>query len=240
MKSLRITSTLLIASAALSFVPAAFADVWNQKTTLTFSGPVEIPGKVLPAGTYVFKLADSSSNRNIVQVFNEDQNEIFGTFLAIPDYRVQQAEKTIITFGERPEGQPPALKAWFYPGKNYGHEFVYPKVEAVALAKANDTPVPAVEKMPEPATATRVQILTLNQALIKAEKPDGEEVEVAKAFETSAPQRDIAPAGLPAELPHTASLMAVVGVAGLLLLGAAGILPLAVLVTSRLTSAKSK
>src|SRR5271168_5360603 len=85
-------------------VQRAAADDWDQKTTFTFSGPVEIPGQVLPAGTYVFKLADSSSDRNIVQVFNRDENHLYGTFLAIPDYRLRPADKPIITFDERPAG----------------------------------------------------------------------------------------------------------------------------------------
>jgi hypothetical protein len=68
-------------------VPRATADESDQKTVVTFSGPVEIPGQVLPAGTYIFKLADSSSDRNVVQVFNEDGTHLYGTFLAIPPQR---------------------------------------------------------------------------------------------------------------------------------------------------------
>ncbi len=119
---------LLLAGVAVlgSLMPTAMADNWDQKTIFTFSGPVEIPGQVLPAGTYVFKLAGSSSDRNIVQVFNRDQNHLYGTFLAIPDYRLRPADKPIITFDERPAGSPEAVKAWFYPGQNYGHDFVYP------------------------------------------------------------------------------------------------------------------
>ena len=120
------------------------ADDFDQKTVFTFSGPVEIPGQVLSAGTYVFKLADSSSDRNIVQVFNRDETHLYGTFLAIPDYRIKPAGKTIITFEERAAGSPEAVEAWFYPGENYGHDFVYPKPKATALAKANNTPVPSM------------------------------------------------------------------------------------------------
>src|SRR5580658_10205077 len=117
------------------------ADEWDQKTVLTFSGPVEIPGQVLEAGTYVFKLADSASDRNIVQVFDKDENHLYGTFLTVPDYRLKPTGKTIINFDERPAGNPEAVRAWFYPGDNYGHDFVYPKARAVVLAKANNQPV---------------------------------------------------------------------------------------------------
>src|ERR1700689_1525296 len=118
-------------------VQRAAADDFDQKTVFTFSGPVEIPGQVLSAGTYVFKLADSRSDRNIVQVFSEDEKHLYGTFLAISDERLRPAGKPIITFDETPAGSPEAVRAWFYPGENYGHQFVYPKPKAIALAKAN-------------------------------------------------------------------------------------------------------
>src|SRR5579871_6421979 len=131
--------------AAMLPLPQAKADDWDQKTRFTFSGPVEIPGQVLSAGTYVFKLADSASDRTIVQVFNKDQNHSYGTFLTIPDYRLKPAGKPIITFDERAAGSPEAVRAWFYPGDDMGHQFVYPKDRAMALAKANKT---AVASMP--------------------------------------------------------------------------------------------
>jgi hypothetical protein len=121
-----IKSTALIAfGLALLSCAGLSADEWNQKTLITFSGPVEIPGQVLEPGTYVFKLADSQSGRNIVQVFSKDETHLYGTFLAIPDERLRPAGKAIITFDERPAGSPEALRAWFYPGETYGHEFVY-------------------------------------------------------------------------------------------------------------------
>src|SRR5580658_247515 len=162
------------------------ADQWDQKTVFTFSGPVEIPGQVLEAGTYVFKLADSASDRNIVQVFNKDENHLIGTFLAIPDYRIQPADKPIITFEERPAGSPEAVKAWFYPGENFGHDFVYPKPKAVALAKANNAPVPSMlaELAPNttaPAqTVQEPQVVALKTTPIKAQQPTEEEVEIAE------------------------------------------------------------
>src|SRR5580698_3864890 len=139
MKKLQSTIILLVTLGAFALSPGARADQRDQKTVFTFSGPVEIPGQILPAGTYVFKLAESRTNRHIVQIFSKDEKRVFGTFLAIPDYRLQVSDKTIITFSERPVGTPEAIKGWFYPGVGHGHEFVYPKREAVALARANNT-----------------------------------------------------------------------------------------------------
>ena len=201
-------------------VQRAAADDFDQKTVFTFSGPVEIPGQVLSAGTYVFKLADSSSDRNIVQVFNKDETNLYGTFLAIPDYRIKPAGKTIITFEERPAGSPEAVKAWFYPGENYGRDFVYPKPKATALAKANNTPVPsmpaefAANTIKPAATVKAPHIVAMSQAPLKAQKPTEEEVEIAEVFAVSAE------APLPPTLPTTASPLPLIGLVGLLSIGA--------------------
>ena len=201
-------------------VQRAAADDFDQKTVFTFSGPVEIPGQVLSAGTYVFKLADSSSDRNIVQVFNKDETNLYGTFLAIPDYRIKPAGKTIITFEERPAGSPEAVKAWFYPGENYGRDFVYPKPKATALAKANNTPVPsmpaefAANTIKPAATVKAPHIVAMNQAPLKAQKPTEEEVEIAEVFAVSPEAR------LPPTLPSTASPLPLIGLVGLLSIGA--------------------
>src|ERR1700722_17205218 len=136
--------TKMIALAGLGafvLLPSGRADQRDQKTVFTFSDQVEIPGQVLPAGTYVFKLANTHS-RHLVQVFSKDETRLLSTFLAIPNYRLKSSDKTIIKFDERAVGFPQAIKEWFYPGRNHGHEFVYPKTEAVALAKANNSPVP--------------------------------------------------------------------------------------------------
>ena len=139
-----ICCTALIGAA---LAPSAKADDWNRKTVIAFSGPVEIPGVhlagwgVLPAGTYVFKILDSQSDRHIVQIFNQDETTIYATILAIPNYRLKATDKTVMTFRERPAGAPEALRAWFYPGRNWGEEFVYPKAKAMELAKTTNTPV---------------------------------------------------------------------------------------------------
>jgi hypothetical protein len=215
---------VLISVAALGAVmPVVKADDWDQRTVFTFSGPVEIPGQVLLPGTYVFKLANSSSDRNIVQVFNKDENHLYGTFLAIPDFRLKPADKTIITFSERPVGTPEAVRAWFYPGENYGHDFVYPKPKALVLAKANNTPVasmPAELAKNTTMPATTMQephVVALQTAPLKAQKPTANEVEIAEVFalpDTPAPDA-------PAQLPATASNLPLIGLAGLLSLSIA-------------------
>src|SRR6202051_1555282 len=166
-----------------TLLPSAKADDFNRKTEITFSGPVEIPAVhltgfgVLPAGTYVFKVMDSQSDRHIVQIFSKDEKTVYATILAIPNYRLKPTDKTVITFRERPAGEPEALRAWFYPGRNWGEEFVYPKSKAVALAKVSNTPVLYTEaeipvEVAEPIKSVDEPVVVqLKQAPIMALKP---------------------------------------------------------------------
>jgi len=234
-KLFAITETVLgMALLGMMVLPGARADDWNRKTTMTFSGPVEIPGVhlkgwgVLPAGTYVFKILDSASDRHIVQIFNEDETMIYATILAIPNYRLQATDKTVLTFRERPSGQPEALRAWFYPGRNWGEEFVYPKAKAVELAKATNvpvlfTPVEIPLEVAQPIkTANEPVVVQLKQAPVLAIKPTGEEVELAQVVTPPPAQTQVADAGTPARtLPKTASPLPLIGMFGLLLLGGA-------------------
>jgi hypothetical protein len=186
------TTTNVILLAGLAFLggmaPRALADDWDQRTIFTFSGPVEIPGQVLDAGTYVFKVVDSASDRNVVQVFSEDDNHLYGTFLTVPDYHQRPSGKTIINFEERAAGDPEAVKAWFYPGDNYGHDFVYPRAKAAALAKANNQPVASMPdelagKTTKPAKSmNESSVAAMKKTPLKAQKPTGQEVEVSEAF----------------------------------------------------------
>src|SRR5260370_6887406 len=130
-------------AAALTAImaPGARADEWNKKTILTFSGPVQIPGATLPAGSYVFKLADIPGNRHVVQVFDKDEKKIFTTMLAVPNQRMKPSDKPIVLFSERASGSPQAVKAWYYPGDTIANEFVYPKSQPMKIAKESHTRV---------------------------------------------------------------------------------------------------
>ncbi len=125
--------------ALMSFVARpVLADEWNKKTEFQFSAPVQIPGKTLAPGKYVFQLADSESDRNIVQIFSEDSDgneNLVATLMAIPDYIEQTPDKPIVHFGERPSGSPEAIHSWFYPGENTGWEFVVVSPSSVAKPK---------------------------------------------------------------------------------------------------------
>jgi hypothetical protein len=142
---MRLVKILCCAAAIVAFTaPGARADTWNKKTFLTFSGPVQIPGTTLPAGTYVFQLADLESNRHVVQILEKDTGKLIATFLTVPEYKLDAPDKTVVMFEERPKGMPAAIKAWFYPGDPAGDEFVYPKSQAFKIAKESHTSVLAM------------------------------------------------------------------------------------------------
>ena len=208
-------AVLSVAVLCLLAVPSASADDWNRKTVITFSGPVEVPGvgaQTLPAGTYVFKIFDSQSDRHIVQIFNQDETHVFTTILAIPNYRLKTTDKTVISFRERPAGQPEALKAWFYPGRQWGEEFVYAKSRAVELAKETNEPVLAT-----PIELAAAPIEALKTAPIEAVDPKGEPIELAQVVE--APPAAAEPATVAKNsLPKGASSLPLIGLMGLVAL----------------------
>jgi hypothetical protein len=107
------------------FVPKVRADESDKKTIVTINEPIQVPGKVLPAGTYVFKLPDANDSTRVA-IYNADETRLITMVSGIPDFRTGTSGKKILQLEERPSGQPEALKAWFYPGFNSGVEFVYP------------------------------------------------------------------------------------------------------------------
>jgi hypothetical protein len=232
MKTERVLAFVCFAILALVFAFAfpTTADQWNKMTIFTFSQLVEIPGgKVLPAGTYVFKVLDVQGDRNIVQIFDKDQKTLYATVLAIPDYRPNPTDKAVVTFAETVSGGPVAIKEWFYPGDNYGNEFVYPKSRATEIAQNSRQPVPSMptETSSRISQATNsssdANVQAMRAAPLKAEEQNGDEVEVAEVFIV---QVAVAvPGAVPVDasakqLPQTASMLPLIELTALLLLAA--------------------
>jgi len=230
MSFLRAAPVISAALIAIAFSPQVKADDWNRKTVITFSEPVETPGihmkgwAVLPPGTYVFKVLDSKSDRHIVQIFNQDETVVYATILAIPNYRIRATDKTVLTFRETPPGEPQVLRAWFYPGHNFGDEFVYPKAKAIELARVTHFPVlyTAVDIEPEVLTPITSPdhpvVVQLKQAPVLAVTPTGEDAQIAEVVSAPPQEQLVATA---TELPKTASPLPLIGLFGLLALGAA-------------------
>jgi LPXTG-motif cell wall-anchored protein len=226
-KAFALASTLTLF--AVGFSPAARADEWNKKTVITFSEPVLVPNKLLDPGKYVLKLLDSQSNRHIVQIFTENETTVIATVLAIPNYRLQPTGKSAFSFWETPVGQPRALRAWFYPGDNFGQEFAYPRSMYQQLA-ANS------RRMEQPQTQSQTATVSEADRSVETETqpepapapaPPPEPVAQPQPVETPAPAPEPAaepapapaPEPTPAELPHTASNYSLIALAGLASLG---------------------
>jgi LPXTG-motif cell wall-anchored protein len=215
-------SNFMIAALAigLAVIPAQ-ADEWNKRTILTIDQPMQVYDTYLEPGQYIFKLLDSQSNRNIVQIYNADQTHLITTILAIPDYRVQVTGKSRFTMWETPAGYVGALKEWFYPGDSFGQEFRYPKnLRAIEVAQTFAPPPPPVAQA-EPAPAPQEQAQVEEQQTVIAQNTPpppppaiAEQPAPAPAPETSTP----------AVLPKTASAYPLIGFIGVLLVGLGGLL----------------
>jgi hypothetical protein len=189
-------ASLILFAALVTFLtaPIARAGAWDKETIVTFSSPVEVPGQILPPGTYVFKRAHSEWDRDIVQIFTKDQRNLLATILAIPDYRLNPTEKTVISFAERPSGTPEAVRSWFYPGDNYGVEFVYPK---------STTQLAATNAQPATSAAPAAEAIALS-TLLSEQQADIVQEQERQIVAQQTPVQPILAESVPASLPKTA------------------------------------
>jgi hypothetical protein len=227
-----------------TLLPNLQADTWNKKTNLIVNEPIQVPScctpdhtVILQPGEYVIALVDSVADRHIVRIFDKDEKNVITTILAIPNYRLQPTGKTVFGYWEVPAGQPRALRAWFYPGDNFGQEFAYPKQTAMQIAAFVKTPVPAI-------AVETVAVEDLKTAPLVVVDASGQTTELAQTVPAPAtqpePATQPAPAAQPAPeaapvvatqtadravepatpapvqtLPHTASFLPLLGLAGL-------------------------
>jgi hypothetical protein len=234
-----------LALMACLLAPGLKADTWDKTTFLTFNEPTQVMNTYLEPGTYMFKLANSQSDRHIVQIFNENRSHLYGTVLAIPAYHVAPVSKTVVTFWETPPGTVKAVRDWFYPGDDFGQEFSYPtQLRQVAAltppafavpAPAPPPPAPQPEAVaPQPTeiipppeadqqTATEQPTAAEQQSAPEQQEP----VEIAQNNPPPAPPPiQTPPPALPDQqqspsqsLPQTASPYPMIGIAGILSLG---------------------
>jgi len=223
-KVLALTCGFGLAAGVLAW--RAHADEWNKMTVLTVNQPVQVTDRVLlEPGQYVFKLLDSQSDRHVVQIFNRDQTHIVNTVLAIPAYRNEPTGRSAFTFWETPAGYAKALRTWYYPGDSYGQEFRYPKQLAMLeTPPPPPAPAPAPEAAPPPEPpAPQPQPESMNQEQPQSEPP----AEVAQATPPATPPAETQtpePQSTPQTLPKTATPYPAIGLAGLILLCAYGLL----------------
>jgi hypothetical protein len=196
----------------------AQADQWDKKTVITVDQPIQIRDTYLDPGTYVLKLADSSSDRHIVYIFNASQNHLINTVMAVPSYRVRVTGNPEFTFWETPPGTARAMRVWWYPGDNYGQEFPYPK--NLRQVAALSPPPPPFAATPAPAPQPQAEPQAVVQEPPARETPPQEAPLVAQNTPPPAAAEPApAPAPAPQELPKTATPYPLIGLGGLLSLG---------------------
>jgi hypothetical protein len=251
-----LTKLALIAVVGIAGAGFAGADVWDKKTIITTDEAMQLPNTILQPGTYVIKLAGTNTaERHVVQIFDKDEKHIITTILAIPNQRLQPTGKSVFAFWEVPAGHPKALRAWFYPGDNFGQEFAYPKAEADQITASNSgATVPVSEEKPDDlAAATTTAAAEPAPAPLPAPATATAEPAPAPVEVAAAPQQEAPPAPAvtqqpapvvknnsqddaqsvaaqtppPQTLPQTASNLPFLGLMGLLSLSGALTLKLA-------------
>ncbi len=207
-----------------------------KQTQFSINEPVEIPSMMLEPGQYVFRLMEREPQRNVLDVFEtvqlwtSDETRLLSTMLTMPNYDQPTTDKTVFTFFERGTKQPKALRIWFAPGRNYGQEFVYPKIQAIELGKSVGRAVLSMPPelpgdlgklamAPPPAAAAPVQKPLHSAALRPIAQTVVQPIAQAPA-RSSAPvesrRRDTEPRLMAASLPKTASYLAVFAILGVL------------------------
>ena len=226
--------SLLLVLVAFIAAPFTNGDEWDKKTVVNFSGPVEIPGRVLAPGSYILKRAQIQSDRDVVQFFNADDGKLVATIMAVPDYRLEPTADTVISFEERPSGSPEAVRSWFYPGENYGLKFVYPPSNS-QLASNSQSAEPATPPMHTIASAATSDPDPLPIILQQDQQQADQDPQPMASANSSAQSDEASPAtqepqltmaedsaaqpeSLPARLPKTASNLMVLPLIGLLFL----------------------
>ena len=193
---MRRTTSALIATAAAVLLTSTLAAAQgqvldNRLTNVTFSAPVSVPGHTLPAGTYHFQLADSQANRNIIEVFDKD-NKIVATMLAVPAKRNQPEGDPVITFKETRSDQPPAVHYWYYAGESTGSELVYPKKQAMEIARASGEPVMSTDT-----DSTELNDLKSSKITSVNGNEANEPAQATQPDTTTAPQQSTNPTSTP-------------------------------------------
>ena len=243
MKRVTVIATALALAVLAVLAAGVAAQETNtlERTFLTFSAPVEMPGVTLQPGTYVFKLADTPS-RNVIQVWDNDEKHMIGHWLFVQAERPRVTSDNVIMFKERQAGTTPAVQYWYFPGERIGKEFIYPKDQAAQIAARTGAPVRAEEgvvqgepvaiaELPEaPAPAADVSAQAEAAPLPREADVDAGVSAQASVTPSPAPERDgiearsVGTSGRADELPATASPLALSGLLGLLSIAGAAAL----------------
>jgi len=238
----------LLAALMLLAPPNIQGSEMDLSTTFSVNQPFMVPGKVLDANTkYVMRLLDTPGSRRVVTVYNQDESQLQAMFIALPDYRREPTDKTVITFMETDQGYPKPIQTWFYPGRTSGLEFVYPKDQALEITAhsggkslpintgvarnepvANDTPIAQNEPVSQGGDLSDQDLIAQNEQPSDLKAESNEVIREKPAETTPEPAVEAPPSATPqqserenaaGELPRTAGELPLLGLVGTLSLG---------------------
>jgi len=169
----KLVAFLTLVVTTLSTAGRAEAQPADYRTYFTFSAPVTLPGITLPAGKYIFRLADPDSSRKVINVLSGDGKQSLAMLHTIPNQAMTPPKDAEIRFMETSAQVPPPIKSWWYAGKAIGYEFIYPREQALKLAQATSEPIlTTAQESSDPATAdlARVTGSQANEAPVQVEQ----------------------------------------------------------------------
>jgi hypothetical protein len=229
----RFISTSVLVVLVNFMTSGADAFTSDKRTYFTFNQSVALPGVTLPAGTYMFRLANPDTSRNVIQVSDKKGMQSYAMLLTIPSYRTRPAKDSEIEFLETPEGAPRAVNAWWYTGDSTGYQFIYSKQQLAELYRVNQpAPIAGSEEsafIEERAEGEPVAIPPLEEPVTSPGVVNGDgvppeasveetELQLQAQAQPPAQQPPFEPAPVTApdrsELPQTASPLALLLLAG--------------------------
>jgi len=120
----------------------ARADDSAKQATVTIQAPQQVPGSVLPRGTYIFKQTGAQSGWLIVQIYSNDGSALVTTVLAYPNPKLASNGQNVVTYPANGSGSIPAMEGIVFTGDSTVEQFAYPKTAADQIGEANHTRIP--------------------------------------------------------------------------------------------------
>jgi hypothetical protein len=122
--------------------PVTRADDSVKQATVTIQSPEQVPGSVLPAGTYVFKQTGMQSGWAIVQIYSKDGSALVTTILAYPNAQVLSNGQNFVVYPVTGSGSVPAMEGIVFAGDSTVQQFAYPEATADQIGAANHLRIP--------------------------------------------------------------------------------------------------
>ena len=195
----KLASTSALVALALTVASGAQAMTFDKRTYFTFNQPITLPGVTLPAGTYVFHLADPTTSRKVTHVTNEKGTQSYAMLLSMPAYRNDAPRDSEIQFMETAAGMPRAVKAWWVAGERNGYEFIYSKEQMRRLSEgiapepaafsAEPAAEPVASEIAEPVAAPEIEVERTEEVAAV----EGEPVAVVEETPAALPAPDRTP-----------------------------------------------